>query len=198
VFDRALLARPAVEVAPLLLGALLVSGEVTVRITEVEAYLGVGEDPGSHSFRGKTPRNSVMFGEPGHLYTYFTYGMHVCANVVCSPEGTASGVLLRAGEVIEGRDVAAERRTTSKTDADLARGPARLAVALGITLADGGTDLAVGPPRLELPAAPSAFLAGPRTGVSGAGGGADYPWRFWIPGDRTVSPYKAHAPKKRA
>jgi DNA-3-methyladenine glycosylase len=198
VFDRALLARPAVEVAPLLLGALLVSGEVTVRITEVEAYLGVGEDPGSHSFRGKTPRNSVMFGEPGHLYTYFTYGMHVCANVVCSPEGTASGVLLRAGEVIEGRDVAAERRTTSKTDADLARGPARLAVALGITLADGGTDLAVGPPRLELPSAPSAYLAGPRTGVSGAGGGADYPWRFWIPGDRTVSPYKAHVPKKRA
>jgi DNA-3-methyladenine glycosylase len=198
VFDRALLARPAVEVAPLLLGALLVSGEVTVRITEVEAYLGVGEDPGSHSFRGKTPRNSVMFGEPGHLYTYFTYGMHVCANVVCSPEGTASGVLLRAGEVIEGRDVAAERRTTSKTGADLARGPARLAVALGITLADGGTDLAVGPPRLELPAAPSAYLAGPRTGVSGAGGGVDYPWRFWIPGDRTVSPYKAHVPKKRA
>jgi DNA-3-methyladenine glycosylase len=198
VFDRALLARPAVEVAPLLLGALLVSGEVTVRITEVEAYLGVGEDPGSHSFRGKTARNSVMFGEPGHLYTYFTYGMHVCANVVCSPEGTASGVLLRAGEVIEGRDVAAERRTTSKTAADLARGPARLAVALGITLADGGTDLAVGPPRLELPDAPSDFVAGPRTGVSGAGGGVEYPWRFWIPGDRTVSPYKAHVPKKRA
>jgi DNA-3-methyladenine glycosylase len=198
VFDRALLARPAVEVAPLLLGALLISGPVMVRITEVEAYLGVGEDPGSHSFRGKTPRNAVMFGEPGHLYTYFTYGMHVCANVVCSPEGTASGVLLRAGEVIEGRDVAAERRTTSKSDADLARGPARLAVALGITLADGGVDLAIGPPRLELAAEASVYATGPRTGVSGAGGGVEYPWRFWIPGDGTVSPYKLHSPKKRA
>jgi DNA-3-methyladenine glycosylase len=198
VFDRALLARPAVEVAPLLLGALLISGPVMVRITEVEAYLGVGEDPGSHSFRGKTPRNAVMFGEPGHLYTYFTYGMHVCANVVCSPEGTASGVLLRAGEVIEGRDVAAERRTTSKSDADLARGPARLAVALGITLADGGVDLETGPPRLELAAEASVYATGPRTGVSGAGGGVEYPWRFWIPGDRTVSPYKLHSPKKRA
>jgi DNA-3-methyladenine glycosylase len=198
VFDRGLLAHPAVEVAPRLLGAHLVSGPVTLRITEVEAYLGVGEDPGSHSFRGKTARNAVMFGEPGHLYTYFTYGMHVCANVVCSPEGTASGVLLRAGEVIEGRDVATERRHTSKTPNDLARGPARLAVALGITLADGGVDLADGPLRLELQHPVAEYSSGPRTGVSGAGGGVEFPWRFWIAGDPTVSPYKAHVPKKRA
>jgi DNA-3-methyladenine glycosylase len=197
MFDRAFFARSAVEVAPALLGAHLVSGEVTMRITEVEAYLGVGEDPGSHSFRGRTNRNAVMFGEPGHLYTYFTYGMHVCANVVCSPAGTSSAVLFRAGEIVAGRDVASERRHTSRTADDLARGPARLTVALGITLADGGTDLAEGALRIELPAAASAYQSGPRTGVSGLGGGADYPWRFWIPGDPTVSPYKAHAPKKR-
>ena len=198
MFDRSLLARSAVEVAPLLLGAHLVSGDLTLRITEVEAYLGVGEDPGSHSFRGKTRRNEVMFGEPGHLYTYFTYGMHVCANVVCSPAGSASAVLLRAGEIIEGVDVARARRLTSKSDVDLARGPARLVVALGITLADGGADLAAGPLRLELPAEASAHTSSARTGVSGDGGGESYPWRFWIPGDPTVSPYKAHTPKKRS
>jgi len=198
VFDRSFFARTAVEVAPELLGAHLVSGEVVLRITEVEAYLGVGEDPGSHSFRGKTNRNSVMFGEPGHLYTYFTYGMHVCANVVCSPAGTSGGILLRAGEIIAGRELAAARRHTSRSSVDLARGPARLTVALGITLADGGTDLAAGPLRIELPTVASVSQSGPRTGVSGLGGGADYPWRFWISGDPTVSPYKAHAPKKRA
>ena len=197
-FDRRFFERPAVEVAPGLLGAHLTVDLVTLRITEVEAYLGVGEDPGSHSFRGMTRRNAVMFGEPGHLYTYFTYGMHVCANVVCSPPGTASGVLLRAGEIVEGRDLARVRRTTSKSDVDLARGPARLAVALGITLADGGADLARGRFSLELPAAASAYSSGPRTGVSGDGGGTRFPWRFWITGDPTVSPYKAHAPKKRA
>ena len=197
MFDRAFFARPAVEVAPELLGAYLVNGAVTLRITEVEAYLGVGEDPGSHSFRGRTDRNAVMFGEPGHLYTYFTYGMHVCANVVCSPAGSASAVLFRAGEIVAGREVASARRHTSRTADDLARGPARLTVALGITLADGGADLAGGDPHLELATATSDYRSGPRTGVSGLGGGADYPWRFWIPGDPTVSPYKAHTPKKR-
>jgi len=197
VFDRGFLERSAVEVAPGLLGARLSVGEVTVRITEVEAYLGVGIDPGSHSFRGQTPRNAVMFGEPGHLYTYFTYGMHVCANVVCSPAGSASAVLFRAGEIVTGREVASARRHTSRTADDLARGPARLTVALGITLADGGADLAEGDPHLELATAASDYRSGPRTGVSGLGGGADYPWRFWIPGDPTVSPYKAHIPKKR-
>jgi DNA-3-methyladenine glycosylase len=197
VFDRDLLERPSTEVAPSLLGALVSAGGVTVRLTEVEAYLGE-LDPGSHAFRGPGRRNAVMFGPPGHLYTYFTYGMHVCANVVCSPEGVASAVLLRAGEVVDGVELARERRVTSRSDADLARGPARLCVALGITLDDGGLDLETGRVRLELPRAPSPFKSGPRTGVSGPGGdGTDFPWRFWIPEDRTVSPYKRHVPKKR-
>ncbi|HEY4270122.1 MAG TPA: DNA-3-methyladenine glycosylase [Galbitalea sp.] len=197
MFDRALLERPSVEVAPLLLGSIVHSRGVSVRLTEVEAYLGE-VDPGSHAFRGLTRRNAVMYGEPGRLYTYFTYGMHVCANVICSPVGVASGVLLRAGEVIDGIDTARERRTTSKLDADLARGPARLAVALGITLGDNGDDLESGAISLELREAPAKFLTGPRTGVSGPGGTTEYPWRFWIPGDPSVSPYKAHVPKKRA
>jgi DNA-3-methyladenine glycosylase len=200
MLDRTLLLGRSVDVAPLLLGALLTSesadGSVTVRITEVEAYHG-SDDPGSHAFRGKTKRNAVMFGEPGHLYTYFTYGMHTCANVVCSPEGTASGLLLRGGEVVQGVELARVRRATSKTDADLARGPARLTVALGISLADGGVDLATGRIRLELSAGTSQFLTGPRTGLSGPGGSDDFPWRFWLPGERSVSPYKRHSPKKR-
>ena len=197
MLDRSFLARSAVEVAPALLGAHLSAGGVTVRITEVEAYLGVGIDPGSHSFRGRTPRNAVMFGEPGHLYTYFTYGMHVCANVVCSPDGVSSAVLLRAGEVVEGADLARVRRHTSRSPSDLASGPARLTVALGITLADGGADLADGRVRLELPDAASAYSVSPRTGVSGPGGGVEYPWRFFVPGDPTVSKYRAHVPKVR-
>jgi DNA-3-methyladenine glycosylase len=195
VFDRALLTRPAVEVAPLLLGAILHGRGVSVRITEVEAYLGE-DDPGSHAFRGPTRRNAVMYGEPGHLYTYFTYGMHVCANVVCSPAGIATAVLFRAGEVVDGAVVARERRTASRSDTDLARGPARLVVTLGIALADNGLDLENGNVTIELAQHRAEFASGPRTGVSGPGGSNDYPWRFWIPGDPTVSPYKASAPKK--
>lgn len=198
---RELLSAPAPEVAPLLLGALLHvrsdEGVVTVRLTEVEAYHGP-VDPGSHAYRGRTERNRVMFGPPGGLYTYFTYGMHTCANIVCSPEGVGSGILLRAGEVVAGRDLARERRTTSRTDADLARGPARLVVATGITLDDGGADVVVGDRvRLELQEPAAVFSQGPRTGVAGPGGTHEFPWRFWIPGDPTVSPYKAAAVKKR-
>ena len=196
MFDRALLNRSSVEVAPLLLGAVVHGRGVSIRLTEVEAYLGE-VDPGSHAFRGETARNRVMYGEPGHLYTYFTYAMHVCANVVCSPTGTATAVLLRAGEVVDGIELARERRTTSRTDADLARGPARLVVALGIALSDNGLDLETGDVTLELAGERTSFEQGPRTGVSGAGGTTDYPWRFWIPGDPTVSPYKASLPKKR-
>jgi DNA-3-methyladenine glycosylase len=193
----ALLERPSIEVAPLLLGAVLHGRGVSVRITEVEAYLGE-LDPGSHAFRGRTRRNAVMYGPPGHLYVYFTYGMHTCANVVCSPEGTATAVLLRAGEIVEGLELARGRRTTTRSDADLARGPARLTVALGIALSDDGDDLATGPITLEPAARPAPEVAtGPRTGVSGAGGTDAYPWRFWIPGDPTVSPYKRHTPKRR-
>lgn len=197
--DRSLLLAPSYEVAPLLLGSILSvdspEGRVSLRITEVEAYHG-SQDPGSHAFRGKTNRNAVMFGEPGHLYTYFTYGMHTCANVVCGPDGQASGCLLRAGEVVEGIELARSRRTTSRTDVDLARGPARLTVAAGITLADGGSDLAASRITLALGGGAPEIATGPRTGVSGPGGTAEFPWRFWIPGDRTVSPYKAHVPKK--
>jgi DNA-3-methyladenine glycosylase len=187
--------RPATEVAPQLLGAVITVGEVAVRLTEVEAYLGEA-DPGSHAFRGPTRRNSVMYGPPGHLYTYFTYGMHVCANVVCSPTGVATAVLLRAGEVVAGAELARSRRVTSKRDTDLASGPARLCVALGITLTDGGLDLSAGRVSLDLPGIPLPFESGPRTGVSGPGGSLDYPWRFWIPGDPTVSRYKRHVPAK--
>lgn len=195
MFDRDFLERPSLEVAPLLLGATIIGRGVRVRLTEVEAYLGES-DPGSHAFHGRTPRNAVMYSEPGHLYTYFTYGMHVCANVVCSPRGAASAVLLRAGEVLDGIEIARGRRTTSRSDADLARGPARLVVALGIVLADNGADLETGDITLRLADRRSPFAQGPRTGVSGVGGTSDYPWRFWIPGDPTVSPYKASAPKR--
>lgn len=191
-----LLAQPATVVAPLLLGGILRVGDAALRITEVEAYLGES-DPGSHAFRGLGRRNAVMYGPPGHLYTYFTYGMHVCANIVCSPEGEASAVLLRAGEVIAGAQDARARRLTSKRDSDLAQGPARLCVALGITLDDNGARLGAGRFALELPGHPAAAEQGPRTGVSGPGGSPDYPWRFWIPGDPTVSPYKVHVPKRR-
>ncbi|TFC18830.1 DNA-3-methyladenine glycosylase [Cryobacterium glucosi] len=191
--DRELLARPAIELAPLVLGAVLRHGGVALRITEVEAYLGDGTDPGSHAFRGRTRRNATMYGPPGHLYAYFSYGMHVCANIVCSPEGAASALLLRGGEIVDGLAEARSRRTTSKTDGDLARGPARLTIALGIGLGDDGADLGALPFELTLPAIPApAVRTGPRTGVSGPGGGVAFPWRFWLPGEPTVSPYRRH------
>jgi DNA-3-methyladenine glycosylase len=198
--DRQLFDAPSVEVAPLLLGAVLrhstPDGTVAVRLTEVEAYLGAA-DPGSHAYRGPGKRNAVMYGESGHLYTYFTYGMHVCANVTCSPAGTASAVLLRGAEVIDGIELARARRPTSKSDADLARGAAPRVVGGGRTHAHGGADLAAPPFELTLLPRPLPFETGPRTGVSGAGGSGDYPWRFWLPGQRSVSPYKAHVPKRR-
>jgi DNA-3-methyladenine glycosylase len=203
VIDAAFFARDAVEVAPALLGAILSrdseEGRVSVRLTEVEAYRGVGEDPGSHAFRGRRARNATMFGPPGRLYAYFTYGMHTCANVVCGPEGTSAGVLLRAGEIVEGIDLARSRRGAAVRDRDLARGPARLAVALGIPLSDDGAPLDAAPYALAPPDSPLALPAsGPRVGVSGPGGSGElFPWRFWVPGDPTVSPYRAHVPRVR-
>lgn len=198
---RSLLLRPAEEVAPLLLGAVLSrtteQGAVSVRISEVEAYSGEGLDPGSHAHRGRGKRNAVMFGPPGRLYTYFTYGMHVCANVVCGPEGSAAAVLLRAGEVIEGEELARQRRGSAVPFRDLARGPARLVTALGIPLDDGGADLFSEPYRLEPARTPPTYEATARTGVSGQGGTAEFAWRFLVPGDPTVSPYRAHVPRKR-
>ena len=193
---REYFARDSVELAPLLLGAVLShdtdEGRVAIRLSEVEAYRGVGEDPGSHAFRGMTRRNAVMFGEAAHLYAYFTYGMHTCLNIVAGHPGASSAVLLRGGTVVEGLDLARLRRAGA-SDRDLARGPARLAVALGVPLAASGADLLAPPFSLEVPAVPLAFENGPRTGVSGAGGGSAVPWRFWLPGEPGVSPYRRHA-----
>ena len=203
---RAFFARPVLEVAPELLGCTISHAGVTVRLTEVEAY-GGANDPGSHAFRGQSPRTAVMFGEPGGLYVYFTYGMHWCANVVCGPAGAASAVLMRAGEVVEGLEVARSRRA-GVIDRDLARGPARLAMALALTRAQNGIDttatasplvLRVAPqaPVTRVTAATSSVAAsaivrtGPRVGVSGPGGDPGvYPWRFWLEGEPTVSVYR--------
>jgi DNA-3-methyladenine glycosylase len=197
-----LLTRPAVVVAPLLLGAVLVSdlgGEaVAVRLTEVEAYMGA-DDAASHAFRGRTKRVEVMFGPAGHLYVYFTYGMHWCANVVCGSSGTASAVLLRAGQVVDGAEVARARRPAAHSDRDLARGPARLASCLALGATQNGVDLlaAESPVRLELgPASPATSIrSGPRVGITKA---ADRPWRFWLDGDPTVSTFRPGGARRRA
>ena len=189
---RTLLAQPVLEVAPRLLGATLRHGSVALRLTEVEAYDGAN-DAGSHAYRGRTPRNAVMFGPAGFLYCYFTYGMHVCCNVVTGDEGTASAVLLRAGEVVDGVDSARARRPGS-SDRDLARGPARLCNALGITLADNGNDLVTGPVTLEVGEPATEVLTGPRVGLRGD---PERPWRFWLPGEPTVSAYRPAVVRRR-
>jgi DNA-3-methyladenine glycosylase len=199
--DRGLFERPVLEVAPWLLGAVLThvtdEGPVSVRLTEVEAYSGQGEDPGSHAHRGPTPRNRVMFGDAGRLYTYFSYGMHTCANVICLPPGRAAGVLLRGGEIVAGVPLATERRRGVRPR-DLARGPANLASALGIRLADDGADLLVGGAFTIEPGDPGGPIAtGPRVGVSGEGGTDAFPWRYFVAGEPTVSAYRP-AVRRRA
>ncbi|MCL2554150.1 MAG: DNA-3-methyladenine glycosylase [Actinomycetia bacterium] len=200
---RSFFDRPVLEIAPDLLGRVLVratdDGPIELRLTEVEAYDGPN-DPGSHAYRGRTDRNAVMFGPPGHTYVYFTYGMWNCLNLVCGPEGRPSGVLLRAGEIIAGADLARVHRPTSRKDSDLAQGPARLATALVVDRTLNGADACSdgsGPFRIlaGAPPAPGAVRTGPRTGVGGEG--AAHPWRYWIDGDPTVSPYRAHAPRRR-
>lgn len=186
------LSGPVLEVAPRLLGAVLRHGEVAVRITEVEAYDGP-DDPGSHAYRGRTDRNAVMFGPPGRLYVYFTYGMHHCCNVVTGPAGTPSAVLVRAGEVVAGLDLARQRRGTA--DRDLARGPARLCQALAINRELAGVDLGTGPVTLTPGDPVTEPATGPRVGLRGA---ADRPWRFWIPGEPTVSAYRPAKPLRTA
>ncbi|ADB34442.1 DNA-3-methyladenine glycosylase [Kribbella flavida DSM 17836] len=244
---RSLLAAPVLEVAPKLLGMVLRrttdEGTVAVRLTEVEAYDGPN-DPGSHAYRGQTARNAVMFGPPGFLYVYFTYGMHFCMNVSAGPDGQPSAVLLRAGEVVEGVELARRRRgapASAETkfnqtagvrsaglsgagvraagssgagvqpgpaggkaaarrnpDWELARGPARMCVALGIDREANGVDLLARDAEVQLVPGPGFEgepSTGPRVGLREA---ADRPWRFWIPGDPTVSAYRPHVPKKRA
>ena len=188
-------ARPVLQVAPELLGAIVrhvgPAGPVAVRLTEVEAYAGE-QDPGSHAFRGRTPRTAVMFGPPGRVYVYFTYGMHWCMNLVCGPDGQASAVLLRAGEVVEGAELAASRRTTAKSARELASGPARLTVALGVDGSHDGADATDPASCLTLlagvPDLGSDVQRGPRVGV--AGDGAEHPWRFWLAGEPSVSAYR--------
>lgn len=197
--------RDALDVAPGLLGAYLrvesEAGAVVVRLTEVEAYRG-SDDPGSHAYRGRTARNAAMFAAGGCLYVYFTYGMHWCANVVCGPEGTASAVLVRGGEVVAGLDAARARRPAARRDADLARGPARLAAALGLTGADDGARLAPGGrAALLVPRVRGATPVGtgPRVGVAGPGGDREsFPWRFWLAGDVGVSAYRPGNARARA
>ncbi|MES5822598.1 DNA-3-methyladenine glycosylase [Streptomyces sp. RG80] len=196
--------RPVLEVAPDLLGRILVrttpDGPIALRLTEVEAYDGQ-HDPGSHAYRGRTARNGVMFGPPGHVYVYFTYGMWHCMNLVCGPEGTASAVLLRAGEIVEGAELARKRRLSARNDKELAKGPARLATALDVARSLDGTDACTpGDSPFQVltgtPIASDQVRNGPRTGVSGDGG--VHPWRFWVANDPTVSPYRAHTPRRRS
>ncbi|WP_420368801.1 DNA-3-methyladenine glycosylase [Curtobacterium sp. L1-20] len=220
----ALLAEPAPVSAPALLGATIAGKGVTLRITEVEAYFGP-TDPGSHGHRGPTARNRHLFGPPGTLYAYRSYGIHTCVNVVSGAEGVSSGSLLRAAEVVDGVATARERRGPSVADVALARGPGNLGSAVGAVLGeDDGTGLLDGrgpylltlAPGLEARIASSGparvieellsetrsgpggvgtvprISRGPRTGVGGVAGGAGYPWRFWLTGEPTVSPYRRH------
>ena len=181
--------RSVLEVARDLLGCLVVGREVVVRLTEVEAY-GGRDDPASHAFRGPTPRNAPMFGESGHLYVYFTYGMHHCANVVAGRTGDASAVLLRAGEVVAGAPIVRVRRPEGPAR-DLARGPARLAKAVGLDLTGNGIDVTQRNDVLWLAPDGNALsediAAGPRVGIRQ---GTDLPWRLWLAGDPTVSQFR--------
>lgn len=231
---RAWFERDPLELAPLLLGGVLrrvdAEGAVALRLTEVEAYRGA-DDPGAHSFRGRTPRNATMFGPGGRVYVYFTYGMHHAVNLVAGPEGSGWGVLVRAGEVVEGAGLALARRSARRASApagELARGPGNAAQALGATLVDDGaalgdhgaalgdvraaTEHAVAMPGGAVAGAPApaawsfspaaeppAFRTGPRVGVSGPGGdAAAFPWRLWIPGEPSVSAYRAATPRRRS
>jgi DNA-3-methyladenine glycosylase len=226
---REFFARPSVPVAPDLLGCVLEhqteAGLVAVELTEVEAYAGAS-DPASHAYRGKTARNAVMFGPPGHAYVYFTYGMHFCVNLVCLGNGSASAVLLRAGRVIEGEKLARARRTGGPRGArgdgespraggqpprekrevsfrDLARGPARLCQALDIDRSLDGADVCVpdSPLRMRWPDASATARSVDRKILSGPRVGisaaAEVPWRFWVEGEPTVSAYRPAVPRHR-
>ncbi|MGA8254662.1 MAG: DNA-3-methyladenine glycosylase [Mycobacterium sp.] len=181
-----------VAAAHRLLGATLIGRGVCATVVEVEAYGGVPDGPwpdaSAHSYRGLSGRNAVMFGPPGHLYTYRSHGIHVCANVSCGPDGVAAAVLLRAAAIDAGLDVAQDRRGAAVRTVALARGPGNLCSALGITMADNGINLfdPKGSVRVVLNAAQGA-VSGPRVGISQA---ADRPWRLWLAGRPEVSAYR--------
>ena len=182
--NRSFFARDSRVVAPDLLNKLLVRGERVGRIVEVEAYCGA-EDPASHAYRGRTARNAVMFGPAGHLYVYFTYGMHFCANIVCGEEGVASAVLLRGLTPLAGLDEMRALRPLARTDRDLCSGPARLAQAFGLNRDFNGADLVTVDREIAIeddgtpPPSPLALGVSARIGVAA---GADLPWRFYVPG----------------
>ncbi|WP_255407393.1 DNA-3-methyladenine glycosylase [Blastococcus haudaquaticus] len=191
---------PVDVVASSLLGCWMVTqrpeGTVALRLTEVEAYSGSGMDPAAHSHRGPTPRAAIMFGPPGRLYVYFSYGVHWCANVVVGRDGDGEAVLLRAGEVVAGEGVARSRRPAARTPRDLAGGPARLTQTLAIGRDDLGTDLLdpASPVRLHRGPAPADISAGPRVGISTA---TELPWRFWETGAPSVSAFRAGGTSRR-
>jgi len=186
------LASDPVEVAPLLLNKVLTCGPVSGRIVEVEAYKG-SEDPASHAFRGESARNAVMFGPPGHLYVYFSYGMHHCCNVVCRPAGVAGAVLVRALAPTSGLEVMRRRRPHAERDRDLCSGPGKLCQALGLNRDFDGLDLLSSASTVRLlddgrPAPTAGELgSGPRIGISAELTSAAEPWRFWVVGDANVS-----------
>lgn len=184
---RRFYSRDSPIVAPELLNKILVCGDRRGRIVEVEAYAGAA-DAASHGYRGRTRRNATMFGQPGRLYVYFTYGMHWCANVVCGKEGEAGAVLLRALAPLKGLEEMRTVRPAARRDRDLCSGPGKLCQALGITGAHDGADVVSGAHGVRIlddatpPPAPPA--QGTRIGISVAN---EVPWRWWVPGDLNVS-----------
>ena len=186
--DREFYRRDPREVAPELLNKILVNADGrSGRIVEVEAYCGAF-DPAAHAYRGKTARNASMFGAPGLMYVYFTYGMHWCANAVCGEEGEGVAVLLRALVPLTGLDAMRAARPACRSDRDLCRGPARLCQALGIAAAQDGIDLVSGTGGFVIVSdgvpPPSAPVIAPRIGISRA---ADELWRWYVPGEPHVS-----------
>ena len=194
------LAVEPVDAARLLLGCVLESttpeGVVGVRIVEVEAYRGY-DDPASHCHRGKTPRNEVMFGPAGHLYVYFVYGMHFCCNVVSLTDGEPGAVLIRAGEVVKGSELAHIRRPSARGQAELAKGPARLTGVLGLDRSHNGVDLTSPEASVRLyagdPVSDSEVVSGPRVGITVA---MEVPWRFWIADSPAVSTFRKGAKRR--
>lgn len=184
---RRFFSRDPLEVAPELLGKVLVVGERSGRIVEVEAYRGA-DDPGSHGHRGITPRTEVMFGPPGHLYVYFSYGMHWCANVVCAPAGTCGAVLVRALAPITGIDAMFGQRQAARRERDLCSGPAKLCQALELDGAHNGLDVISGARGVEIFDDGSAVTVSASTRIGlGVDKGRDLPWRFFVQGDPNVS-----------
>jgi DNA-3-methyladenine glycosylase len=185
VLERSFYDRPAKQVARSLLGKVLVHGEAAGIIVETEAYLG-GNDLASHSARGLTPRTKVIFGPPGHAYVYFIYGMYECLNLVCEPEGQPGCVLVRALEPVGGIDLMQKRRPKARKVEDLASGPGKLTLAMGITRAQNGADVTKGLLVVREPAEKRKVEVAvtPRIGITQC---ADLPLRYVIRGNRFVS-----------